>query len=272
MARGWHRAADCRHPGGLLSSPCLSSWHHARSAVFAPCHLAHARISQLPPLPPGMPLQALMCTRESSDVYMLLQGCAQMTFDGSRLLDTACCGYAYLQPAGLAALRQRYQQEVARGTRVRRGWLPSMVGKTRAHAVDPPPRPGSLRAVHCCARPAVRAKMLQVCTEPCRTPLGQKLRAGWRQQRASRRAGTAAAQRSPRLPTASAASALPCLMQRRQSSGSSSSCSSVAAETAVTCHQLAARQAAAAVTAQARAEVQPTLPAHWHACSRPCGA
>ncbi|KAL4447229.1 hypothetical protein ABPG77_007262 [Micractinium sp. CCAP 211/92] len=57
--------------------------------------------------------QALMCTRESSDVYMLLQGCAQMTFDGSRLVDTACCGYAYLQPAGLAALRQRYLQEVA---------------------------------------------------------------------------------------------------------------------------------------------------------------
>ncbi|KAL4443677.1 hypothetical protein ABPG75_011414 [Micractinium tetrahymenae] len=61
--------------------------------------------------------QALMCTHESSDVYMLLQGCAQMTFDGSRLVDTACCGYAYMQPAGLAALRQRYQQEVADSAR-----------------------------------------------------------------------------------------------------------------------------------------------------------
>lgn len=75
-----------------------------------------------------------MCMHESSDVYMLLQGCAQMTFDGSRLVDTACCGYAYLQPAGLAALRQRYQQEVAHNARVRLGGChcgsagPSQVG------------------------------------------------------------------------------------------------------------------------------------------------
>lgn len=59
-----------------------------------------------------------MCTRESSDAYMLLQCCAQMTFDAGRLVDTAACGYAHLRPAGLAALRQRYRPEVMESLRV----------------------------------------------------------------------------------------------------------------------------------------------------------
>ncbi|KAL4858479.1 TBC1 domain family member 2A [Chlorella vulgaris] len=55
---------------------------------------------------------ALMCTRESSDAYMLLQCCAQMTFDGSRLVDTACIGFSHLRRSGLEALRQRYRPAV----------------------------------------------------------------------------------------------------------------------------------------------------------------
>lgn len=106
-------------PGTCMHMQLPSLWrlHHGCSHL-EPHHL-HTRF-----WPPPHVLQALMCTRESSDVYMLLQGCAQMTFDGSRLVDTACCGYAYLQPAGLAALRQRYLQEVAQIAQVGCGWLP----------------------------------------------------------------------------------------------------------------------------------------------------
>ena len=63
-------------------------------------------------------MQALMCTRESSDAYMLLQCCAQMTFDSSRLVDTASIGYSHLQPAGLQVLRQRYRPAVLDNLRV----------------------------------------------------------------------------------------------------------------------------------------------------------
>lgn len=59
-----------------------------------------------------------MCTRESSDAYMLLQCCAQMTFDGSRLVDTACIGFSHLRPSGLEALRQRYRPAVMDNLRV----------------------------------------------------------------------------------------------------------------------------------------------------------
>jgi hypothetical protein len=63
-----------------------------------------------------------MCTLESSDAYMLLQCCAQMTFDSSRLVDTASIGYSHLQPAGLQVLRQRYRPAVLDNLRVS-GWL-----------------------------------------------------------------------------------------------------------------------------------------------------
>ncbi len=46
-----------------------------------------------------------------------------MTYDSSRLVDTACIGYSHLQPAGLSVLRQRYRPAVLQNLRVRRqGW------------------------------------------------------------------------------------------------------------------------------------------------------
>ena len=35
-----------------------------------------------------------------------------MTYDSSRLVDTACIGYSHLQPAGLSVLRQRYRPSI----------------------------------------------------------------------------------------------------------------------------------------------------------------
>ena len=35
-----------------------------------------------------------------------------MTFDSSRLVDTACIGFSHLQAPGLAVLRQRYLPSV----------------------------------------------------------------------------------------------------------------------------------------------------------------
>ena len=41
-----------------------------------------------------------------------------MTYDSSRLVDTACIGYSHLQPAGLSVLRQRYRPAVLENLRV----------------------------------------------------------------------------------------------------------------------------------------------------------
>lgn len=47
-----------------------------------------------------------------------------MTYDSSRLVDTACIGYSHLQPAGLSVLRQRYRPAVLENLRVR-PWVSS---------------------------------------------------------------------------------------------------------------------------------------------------
>lgn len=41
-----------------------------------------------------------------------------MTYDSSRLVDTACIGYSHLQPAGLCVLRQRYRPAILENMRV----------------------------------------------------------------------------------------------------------------------------------------------------------
>ena len=45
-----------------------------------------------------------------------------MTYDGSRLVDTACIGYSHLQPAGLSVLRLRYRPAILENLRVS-GWV-----------------------------------------------------------------------------------------------------------------------------------------------------
>jgi len=60
-------SANCVVSGSLVAAPsvlCCDSVPTKLCLLSLPC------------------LQALMCTRESSDAYMLLQCCAQMTFDG----------------------------------------------------------------------------------------------------------------------------------------------------------------------------------------------
>lgn len=56
---------------------------------------------------------ALVETRESSDAYMLLQALAPMSFDASRLVDTACIAFRGLQPAAVEVLRDKFRREVA---------------------------------------------------------------------------------------------------------------------------------------------------------------
>lgn len=56
---------------------------------------------------------ALCTTCESSDAYMLLQALAPMSFDASRLIDTACIGFRGLQPAAVDVLRDKFRREDA---------------------------------------------------------------------------------------------------------------------------------------------------------------
>ena len=55
--------------------------------------------------------------------HAVLQVCTQLTYDGSRLVDTAACGYSHLLPAGLEVLRQRYRPVVLDNLRVGGGGL-----------------------------------------------------------------------------------------------------------------------------------------------------
>ncbi|GAB4813054.1 hypothetical protein N2152v2_000100 [Parachlorella kessleri] len=56
--------------------------------------------------------KVLLECRECSDAYMLLQSMGPMTFDSSRLLDTACIGFGYIKDTALRVLRAKYRTPV----------------------------------------------------------------------------------------------------------------------------------------------------------------
>jgi len=62
--------------------------------------------------------QALLETQESSDAYMLLQALGPMSFDASRLIDTACIGFGHVKDVALRVLRDKYAAQVADLARV----------------------------------------------------------------------------------------------------------------------------------------------------------
>ena len=83
---------------------------------------------------------ALVETRESSDAYMLLQALAPMSFDASRLVDTACIAFRGLQPAAVEVLRDKFRREVAEQVGDGRG-------RGRGSSVGRCMQPGT-RAIH----------------------------------------------------------------------------------------------------------------------------
>ena len=56
--------------------------------------------------------QPLLDTDDSSEAYLLLQSLAPMTFDASRLVDSACIGFGYVKDAALRVLRDKYRPQV----------------------------------------------------------------------------------------------------------------------------------------------------------------
>ena len=64
-------------------------------------------------------LQALLSTVDSIDCLSLLQSMAPMSYDSSRLIDTACIGFAHINQAHLASLRAVHQAAVQAQFQVR---------------------------------------------------------------------------------------------------------------------------------------------------------
>jgi len=56
--------------------------------------------------------QALLETDDSSEAYLLLQALGPMSFDASRLVDSACIGFGHVNDAALRVLRDKYRPEV----------------------------------------------------------------------------------------------------------------------------------------------------------------
>jgi hypothetical protein len=56
--------------------------------------------------------QALLETDDSSEAYLLLQALGPMSFDSSRLVDSACIGFGHVNDAALRVLRDKYRPEV----------------------------------------------------------------------------------------------------------------------------------------------------------------
>jgi hypothetical protein len=56
--------------------------------------------------------QALLETDDSSEAYLLLQALGPMSFDSSRLVDSACIGFGHVNDAALRVLREKYRPEV----------------------------------------------------------------------------------------------------------------------------------------------------------------
>lgn len=56
--------------------------------------------------------QALLETDDSSEAYLLMQALGPMSYDASRLVDSACIGYGHVKDAALRVLRDKYRPEV----------------------------------------------------------------------------------------------------------------------------------------------------------------
>ena len=59
-----------------------------------------------------MAAQALLSTVDSIDCLELLQSMAPMSYDSSRLIDTACIGFAHVTHPNLASLRAVHEAAV----------------------------------------------------------------------------------------------------------------------------------------------------------------
>jgi len=55
---------------------------------------------------------ALLETDDSSEAYLLLQALGPMSFDSSRLVDSACIGFGHVNDAALRVLRDKYRPEI----------------------------------------------------------------------------------------------------------------------------------------------------------------
>lgn len=129
-------------------------------------------------------MQALLETGDSSDAYMLLQSMAPMTYDASRLLDTACKAFSHLHDSLLGALQDQYrpavlQRHLARAQRSKASSPQtsssprSPLAKSRPTPPSPPGLPAQgdtarlvLRKAHALEEekvPAHVAQMLQDC-------------------------------------------------------------------------------------------------------------
>ena len=195
------------------------------------------------------PLQALMCKEESSDAYMLLQWCAQMTFDGSRLVDTATIGYAHLRPTGLDALRSRYRSAVMENLRV--GAPP----KNQHAWLDLSHRQPAWKCIALVAQqlPSTALRRLPGARRPP-SPQTTTTVATWTARGRPQQA------QHHRLGRPSSASAPPCWQQRRLPSVRQR----LSGQTAATCRCREAASAAALVPPAPAA----SLPARWCACGR----